>query len=208
VAGRIREEDIAELREKAKVDEIVSEYVTLRPAGGGSLKGLCPFHDEKSPSFNVNPQRQFFHCLAGDTNVLTFTGVRPIRELAGGVHRILGSNGRWIDAPFGSYGVQPLLKITLTRNRQRKEIHATDELGRELHAYGTTLNWLKWPINSDILNWWSLVKWEYDGQVVYGNDQDFMNFKHYRRYWRQLVDKDPGLLHCFPDTPDFPPYEG
>jgi len=50
------------------------------------------------------------------------------------------------------------------------------------------------------------VKWEYDGQVVYGNDQDFMNFKHYRRYWRQLLDKDPGLLHCFPDSPDYPPY--
>jgi DNA primase len=63
VAGRIREEDIAEVREKAKIDEIVSDYVTLRPAGGGSLKGLCPFHDEKSPSFNVNPQRQFFHCF-------------------------------------------------------------------------------------------------------------------------------------------------
>ena len=55
MAGRIREEDIAEVREKAKIDEIVSDYVTLRPAGGGSLKGLCPFHDEKSPSFNVNP---------------------------------------------------------------------------------------------------------------------------------------------------------
>jgi len=63
VAGRIREDDIAELREKAKIDEVVSDYVTLRPAGGGSLKGLCPFHDEKSPSFNVNPQRQFFHCF-------------------------------------------------------------------------------------------------------------------------------------------------
>jgi DNA primase len=63
VAGRIREEDIAEVREKAKIDEVVSDYVTLRPAGGGSLKGLCPFHDEKSPSFNVNPQRQFFHCF-------------------------------------------------------------------------------------------------------------------------------------------------
>jgi DNA primase len=63
VAGRIREEDIAELREKARIDEVVSDYVTLRPAGGGSLKGLCPFHDEKSPSFNVNPQRQFFHCF-------------------------------------------------------------------------------------------------------------------------------------------------
>ena len=63
MAGRIREEDIAEVREKAKIDEIVSDYVTLRPAGGGSLKGLCPFHDEKSPSFNVNPQRQFWHCF-------------------------------------------------------------------------------------------------------------------------------------------------
>jgi DNA primase len=63
VAGRIREDDIAEVREQARIDEVVSDYVTLRPAGGGSLKGLCPFHDEKSPSFNVNPQRQFFHCF-------------------------------------------------------------------------------------------------------------------------------------------------
>jgi len=63
VAGRIREEDIAEVREKARIDEVVSDYVTLRPAGGGSLKGLCPFHDEKSPSFNVNPARGFVHCF-------------------------------------------------------------------------------------------------------------------------------------------------
>jgi DNA primase len=63
VAGRIREEDIAEVREKARIDEVVADYVTLRPAGGGSLKGLCPFHDEKSPSFNVNPARGFVHCF-------------------------------------------------------------------------------------------------------------------------------------------------
>jgi len=63
VAGRIRDEDIAEVREKARIDDIVNEYVTLRPAGGGSLKGLCPFHDEKSPSFNVNPSRGFYHCF-------------------------------------------------------------------------------------------------------------------------------------------------
>jgi DNA primase len=62
VAGRIREEDIAEVREKAKIDEVISDYVTLRPAGGGSLKGLCPFHDEKSPSFNVRPDRGW-HCF-------------------------------------------------------------------------------------------------------------------------------------------------
>jgi DNA primase len=63
VAGRIREEDIAEVREKARIDEVVSQYVTLKNAGGGSQKGLCPFHDEKSPSFNVNPTRGFFHCF-------------------------------------------------------------------------------------------------------------------------------------------------
>jgi DNA primase len=63
VAGRIREESIAEVREKAPIDEVVSQYVTLRNAGGGSMKGLCPFHDEKTPSFNVNPARGGFHCF-------------------------------------------------------------------------------------------------------------------------------------------------
>ena len=62
MAGRIREEDIAEVREKAKIEEVIGDYVTLRPAGGGSLKGLCPFHDEKSPSFNVRPDRGW-HCF-------------------------------------------------------------------------------------------------------------------------------------------------
>lgn len=63
VAGRIRDDDIAEVREKARIDDVVSQYVTLRRAGGGTLKGLCPFHDEKTPSFNVNPSRSFYHCF-------------------------------------------------------------------------------------------------------------------------------------------------
>jgi DNA primase len=63
VAGRIREDDIAEVREKSRIDEVVSGYVTLRNAGGGSMKGLCPFHDEKSPSFHVTPSRGFYHCF-------------------------------------------------------------------------------------------------------------------------------------------------
>jgi DNA primase len=63
VAGRIREEDIALVRERARIDDVVGSYVTLKNAGGGSLKGLCPFHDEKSPSFNVTPARGFFYCF-------------------------------------------------------------------------------------------------------------------------------------------------
>jgi DNA primase len=126
VAGRIREDDIAEVREKARIDEVVSGYVSLRNAGGGSQKGLCPFHDEKSPSFHVTPSRGFYHCLAGETRVLTWEGARPIAELAGGVHRVLGADGQWVDAPFKSYGIQRLYRITVTRNRQTKELHATD----------------------------------------------------------------------------------
>ncbi|MFO7193871.1 MULTISPECIES: DNA primase [Thermocrispum] len=59
----IRESDIAEVRERNRIDEVVSDYVALRRAGGGSLKGLCPFHDEKTPSFNVRPSHGTFHCF-------------------------------------------------------------------------------------------------------------------------------------------------
>ncbi len=126
MAGLIREEDIALVRERADLAEVIGNYVTLKPAGGGSLKGLCPFHDEKSPSFNVRPGKGY-HCLAGDTGVITWDGVRPISELAGGVHRILGADAQWHDAPFRSFGVQRLWKLTVTRNRQVKELFATDE---------------------------------------------------------------------------------
>ncbi|GAA4491902.1 hypothetical protein GCM10023191_026620 [Actinoallomurus oryzae] len=125
MAGRIRDEDIALVRERSPIDAVVGEYVQLRNAGGGALKGLCPFHDEKSPSFNVS--NGLWHCLAGETRVLTWQGLRPIRELAGGTHRILGRDAQWHDAPFYSFGIQPLMRIVLGRNGQRKEIYATAE---------------------------------------------------------------------------------
>jgi DNA primase len=61
--GRIRAADIALVRERSKIDEIVGEHLQLKRAGGGSLKGLCPFHDEKSPSFQVTPTRNLYHCF-------------------------------------------------------------------------------------------------------------------------------------------------
>ncbi|WP_434741277.1 DNA primase [Micromonospora sp. SH-82] len=63
MAGRIRDEDIALVRERTAIDDVISETVTLRSAGGGNLKGLCPFHDEKSPSFNVSPARNVWYCF-------------------------------------------------------------------------------------------------------------------------------------------------
>jgi DNA primase len=64
MAGRIRDEDIALVRERSAIDEVVGEYLQLRGAGGGSFKGLCPFHDEKTPSFNVTPARGLWYCFS------------------------------------------------------------------------------------------------------------------------------------------------
>ncbi|MFC7502250.1 DNA primase [Nocardioides sp. CPCC 206347] len=82
MVGRIRDEDIAAVRERARIDEVVSSYVTLRNAGGGSQKGLCPFHDEKSPSFHVTPSRNFFHCFGCQEGGDVFTFLMKIDGLS------------------------------------------------------------------------------------------------------------------------------
>ena len=63
MAGRISDRDIAAIREKANIEDVVGDYVQLKRAGADSLKGLCPFHDEKSPSFHVRPNHGQFHCF-------------------------------------------------------------------------------------------------------------------------------------------------
>jgi DNA primase len=63
VAGLIKREDVDAVRDRARIDEIVSAHVTLKPAGVGSLKGLCPFHDERTPSFHVRPAVGRWHCF-------------------------------------------------------------------------------------------------------------------------------------------------
>jgi DNA primase len=62
VAGKIRDEDIALIRERTAIVDVISERVTLKSAGGGNLKGLCPFHDEKTPSFTVSATRNVYFC--------------------------------------------------------------------------------------------------------------------------------------------------
>ena len=63
MAGRIKDEDVTYIRDHSPIDDVVSDYVQLKNAGGGQKKGLCPFHDEKSPSFHVTPSKGFFHCF-------------------------------------------------------------------------------------------------------------------------------------------------
>ena len=92
MAGRVKDEDIALVRERTSIADVINEHVTLRSAGGGNLKGLCPFHDEKTPSFTVSPARNvwFCHgCGAGgdaikflmDADHLTF--IESVERLAG-----------------------------------------------------------------------------------------------------------------------------
>ena len=63
MAGKIRARDIEEVKARVNIADVVSDYVALKPAGVGSLKGLCPFHDEKSPSFTVKPNDGFYKCF-------------------------------------------------------------------------------------------------------------------------------------------------
>ena len=63
MAGRIKDEDVTYIRDHSPIDDVVADYVQLKNAGGGQKKGLCPFHDEKSPSFHVTPSKGYFHCF-------------------------------------------------------------------------------------------------------------------------------------------------
>ncbi|MGI8702497.1 MAG: DNA primase, partial [Nocardioidaceae bacterium] len=94
-AGRIKDDDIALVRERSRIDEVVSAHVTLRSAGSGSLKGLCPFHDEKSPSFHVTPARGFFHCFGCQEGGDVITFVQKVEGVGFGeaVERLAGRYG-------------------------------------------------------------------------------------------------------------------
>jgi DNA primase len=82
VSGRIRDEVIAAVRERLPLDAIIGDYVQLRPAGGGRMKGLCPFHDEKTPSFNVNIALGFWKCFGCGASGDAITFVREIDHLS------------------------------------------------------------------------------------------------------------------------------
>ncbi|MDN6530073.1 MAG: DNA primase, partial [Brevibacterium sp.] len=82
MAGLIRREDIDELRSRTRLDEVVGEFVTLKTAGIGSLKGLCPFHDERTPSFTVRPQVGMYHCFGCGESGDVFSFLQKVEQLS------------------------------------------------------------------------------------------------------------------------------
>ncbi|MFC7374567.1 DNA primase [Brachybacterium sp. GCM10030268] len=80
--GLINRDDINLVRERSRLDEVVAEHVTLRTAGIGSMKGLCPFHDEKTPSFNIRPQLGQWHCFGCGEGGDVISFVQKINHLS------------------------------------------------------------------------------------------------------------------------------
>jgi DNA primase len=105
VAGRINDEDVKAVRDAVPIDAVVSEYLQLRNAGGGNLKGLCPFHDEKSPSFQVSPSKGLFHCFGCQEGGDTITFVMKIDHLSfsEAVERLAGQAGITLRYEEGGY---------------------------------------------------------------------------------------------------------
>ena len=95
--GLIRRADVDLVRERSRLDEVVSEHVTLRTAGIGSMKGLCPFHDEKTPSFNIRPQLGHWHCFGCGEGGDVISFVQKISHL---------SFVEAVEMLAGRYGVQ------------------------------------------------------------------------------------------------------
>jgi len=81
VAGRIRAEDVTAVKERSSLEDVVREHVTLRSAGPGSLKGLCPFHDEKTPSFTIRPSVGAWHCFGCDEGGDVISFVQKVEHL-------------------------------------------------------------------------------------------------------------------------------
>ncbi len=82
MSGRITDEDKERVRDANRIEAVVGEYVALRPGGGGNLKGLCPFHDEKTPSFHVRPSHGTYHCFGCDEGGDVFTFIATLEHLS------------------------------------------------------------------------------------------------------------------------------
>lgn len=80
--ARIKDEDVAAVRAAAQIRDVVGDYVTLKSAGGGSFKGLCPFHDERTPSFHVTPAKGLYHCFSCQEGGDLITFVRKVEGLS------------------------------------------------------------------------------------------------------------------------------
>ena len=142
-SGRIRDEDVSYVRDNSQIDDVVGDYVALKGAGAGAKKGLCPFHDEKSPSFTVTASKGYFHCfgcgVGGD--VIAFlmkidhlTFMEAVEKLADRMNYTLHYDGVGSGQPSGinrSRLFAANLAATKFYQEQLNQISPTAQVGRE-----------------------------------------------------------------------------
>ncbi len=131
MAGRINDEDIAAVRDRIRIDDVVGDFVALRNAGGGSLKGLCPFHDEKTPSFTVTPSRGFFYCFGCGEGGDVFTFLQKHQNLAftEAVQSLADRSGIQLRITDDGSGQPPGLRKRVLEANAAAEVYFSSQLG-------------------------------------------------------------------------------
>ena len=115
--GRIPDSDIEAIRQRAPLDEIVGEYVQLKPAGHDSLKGLSPFKDERTPSFHVRPAHGYYHCFSTGKGGDVFSFLMEMEQLSfpEAVEAVADHIGYHINYQGGSTGARNVDRGTRQR---------------------------------------------------------------------------------------------
>jgi DNA primase len=139
----IVDEDLQAVRDRSRIDDVVGAYVTLRRSGGDSLVGLCPFHEEKTPSFRVTPSRGFFYCFGCGEGGDVINFVMKINHLSfvEAVEFLADRLGIQLRFKDGGPRIEPGLRMrVLQANGQAAEFYAAElrgkagELGRRFLA--------------------------------------------------------------------------
>ncbi len=140
MAGLIRQSDIEEVKSRVNLADIVSDHVTLKPAGIGSLKGLCPFHDERSPSFHVRPAMGYYHCFGcGESgDAITFLQRMDHVTFAEAVERLASSVGYQLHYEEGSAPKDGVNRARLLQANQAAAAFFVEQLSSAEAAIGRT----------------------------------------------------------------------
>ena len=132
--GRIKAEVVAAVKERTTIEDVVRDHVTLRSGGAGSLKGLCPFHDEKSPSFNVRPTLGVWHCFGCGEGGDVISFIQKVDHLTFGdaVERLADRAG--ITVEYDEGGARPREEVgrrsrLLEANRVAEQFYAEQLTG-------------------------------------------------------------------------------
>ncbi|MDA8886976.1 DNA primase [Pontimonas sp.] len=132
MAGLIKRGDIDEVRQRVNIADVVGDYVTLKSAGVGSMKGLCPFHDERSPSFHVRPQAGFYHCFGCGEGGDAYSFLQKIDHLSfqEAVERLAERVGYQLTYEDGSGGAPAGNRARLYAANQAAEKFFREHLGK------------------------------------------------------------------------------